>query len=417
MAINGGQVIIIGNDQVLRRLQTANIGSDVARNTVKEIGRPLPVGETFDPAEVSFEAESWDASARFEYQLAGVDYAAASNAVGLTDLLNVPLDVLAPFRISESSDSATMHVLVPGLELGEASWTFGGGDNAAQRFTFRGTELFYHYGRIRKIAKTGADVSSGQLTIDNTTDLGGANAVADSNGRYALFVSINNRRLYYETDYTDAVNAGDVVITFINQTIQSSDNIVVYVATDETSVSYTSQLNAEPLPPVLPAAVRGKNIHVYVKNSKYTSWTKLPELTSFEVRVTWPVDMDMFLGYKYKVPDRGVPEVTGTLRFKPSDAAGFFRFIQDFIMSDTTAPVYTASDLGYDQTKVLIKIEDPTTPGSYLKKIYLPKCQLTMPPLNVTADGKVEPEVNITTLATAGVDLIEIYKGTINDPA
>ena len=394
MAIKGGQILHVGNDEVvIDRIQTAGPGTlNIPTEKIYELGNYESVATIRDVPDLQFSMESLDVSTEIEQFLTGLDGTATSY-----DLSKMrAVDIVSPFKAGKTA-AAPFDVIssvgMPYLTPESVSYRFGLRDNARQTVGLRGDSIFYNPGStyVDKIMGTGV---AGQEIVSAHP----AGIYTDANGpRRVLAVVAGNKRLTPGVDYTmteGTVTGGYGVVTVtITDPVPVTDEIrVMYFSSDVRAYPQTVHQDAS----VKPAAVRGKDIDVYIggydpadiPGSLANKWTSVQA-----VNVDWRVTLDKdeeFGNYFAVGQDFDVPTVNGSIDVKPRDPAELFEKVRQITgISDPTQAVgpNTAVALPLD-----IVIKDGANAGATLKRLHVPDARFSVPGFS----GRVQQKLTVT---------------------
>lgn len=401
MSIKGAQIISIGGTQIIHRLQSVRATVDRARDIIRELGNYQTVGDSYDNPVVTYEVESYDVSARFEFLVARKaesesEYNSASGYVTLNDMFK-KLTIISPIKDANESQTAPVFVCIPGVELTDFRYTFGGNDNASQTFTFRGSEQYVCPGKFEYFTATG---NGTQKNFSKTLN---GNPVYTSENKAIVYVEVDSVKMIPDVDYTESYDSenGTITLTFV-QAPKSGASIRWVVATDAPE---TFSQNIHLSGTTLPGAIKGKDVLLFVKTQSMSDFEKMPEITSLEISATAGTSETYFLGSDVVRIDREIPEITGTIRFKPDVPNNFYSFVRKYILDKSTDTVVSASDLG-PTCEILVKLRHPVT-KEVLKSLYLPTVRISIPGFSGGVTDTVEPELSLTSLDAD----IRIYKG------
>lgn len=379
MAIKSGQILHVGNDVTLvERLQTGGPGSlNIPRDRIFELGNYKSVGTIRDVPDLSYSLESLDVSCDIEALLTGL----ATNAP-VFDIGTVrPLDIATPLKPGKDATAPftiVKAVAIPFLQPETISYRFGLRDNASQTVTLRGDSIYYCPGPVY-VQTTAAGVAAAGTVVTAQP----AGIYTDSSGaRRILSVEAGNVRLSYGTDYTVSTvgsTAFEVAtITFTNAVAVGTPLRVVYFS--NTTRDYPQSVHT--LPAVKPAAIRGRDIDIYVGGfdpddvpaSAVNKWGTV-QSANVDWRVTLDADEEMGSYYRNS-SDFEVPEVTGTINIKPKNVDDFFvklrRITGVSTVTQAVGPAL-AAPLPLD-----IVIKNPTD-GTTLKRLHVPDARFTVP--------------------------------------
>lgn len=407
MAIKGGDLIHVGNQVLLDRAQTAGPGQvNIPQDKIYELGNYQAVGTIFDIPDLSFPVESLDASAELEALLVGKNF--ATDAAGTEYDLNkcLPIDVASQFKKGKTNANpfdVEAGVSVPYLTVESISYRFGVSDNASQSVSLKGDSIFYTPGSIFIQEATGSGAADQEIVLAHPAYPYNGDVV---NGvRYALAVTtLSGKRLLYGVDYTEeaVVTAGLAAVTItLTDTWANTDKIRVSYSSD-TVANYPQNSHAV-ASATRPAAIRGRNIKVFVGGTDITdAWTGVQQFTA-----DWKVTLDRDLEFgnsEVVAQDYDVPDVTGSIDLKARSATDLYRKIAQAAGAATEAEV-----VGALQQAVLpldIVLYSPTD-GSVLKTLYVPDARITVPGYS----GSVQQKLTVTFNYTSDSGVLKVYKG------
>jgi hypothetical protein len=330
---------------------------------------------------------------------AGTTVAAAGVTIyaGYIDLATcVPVDVGGQFKagINDPTDpfAVIASAAIPFLYLESMSYNFGLHDNNSMQASLRGDSIFYSAGSVY-IEETAGTGATGQAIV---TAQAAMLYDGDGNTRRVLAVEAGIERLTLGVDYTESYGSitDDAAITTITlvAAVPTDQYVrIVYASLDEKE--YPQSVHQADLT-ILPAAVRGRDVEVYVggydpndvEGSQANKWT-----TVQSVKIDWKVtlDKDEEFGNAFATgQDFDVPDVSGTITIKPRNPADFFTKLRQ------TAGVTDVNKvLGADVTVPLaldVVVRNPTT-KAVAKRIHVPDARFTLPGYS----GKVQTKVTV----------------------
>lgn len=395
MAIKAGSLLHIGNDTVvLDRLQTAGPGNlNIPTEKIYELGNYESVATIRDIPDLAFTMESFDVSAEVEAFLLQVDPTVATEY----DLaLARPVDIASQFKAGKEA-AAPFNIIssvgMPYLALESASYRFGLRDNARQTFGLRGDSIFYNPGSTYIDSFAGTDTPGQAVATTHP-----AYRYVDANGpRRVLAVIVGDRRLTPGADYTLAdgpvANGAAVVTVTILAAVPATEAIRVMYASPDVR-AYPQSVHQDTT--VKPAAVRGKDIDVYVggydpgdvagsQPNKFTS----VQAANVDWRVTLERDEE-FGNYHAVAQDFDVPTVNGSVDVKPRDPAEMFRFIRK--ITGVTSPTDVVGPNNAVPLPLDIVIKDGANAGATLKRLHVPDARFSVPGYS----GRVQQKLTVT---------------------
>lgn len=398
MAIKAGQILHDANGYVIDRIQTAGAGNiNIPEEKIYELGNFQTVATVRDIPDLSFDMESFDMSCEVEAILTGQDPTTLNDGDEFDFGLSMPLDIISPFKSGTNAFDIIRGIGIPYLTLERATYRFGLRQNATQQFTLRGDSIYYIPGTpyYQEFSNGGAAT----YTLAHTA----IEYVEQGLSHYALCVTLIDRpsntyrRLFLGDDYTNT--SGGFTTTASNS---AYDTIaVVYGSATAAQYPQTVHQNAS----VKPAAIRGKDIDVYVGTDDATPvFTRWTSVQSVEVNRTVNLENDEEFGNThYVASDYDTADVTGNIVIKPRDPSELWTKIAQVadVAADKVVGPFTSTFL-----PVEIRISDPDS-GLVLKTLYIPDCRFTIPGVQ----GRVQTKLETTFNFTSDGGTLLVYKG------
>lgn len=334
--------------------------------------------------ELSDVADQTDTAVTIQIWPNGIDLATA-----------VPVDIASQFKAGVNAASpyaVVSSVALPFLYLEQMSYRFGLRDNASQQAQLRGDTIFYNPGPTFVETAAGSGVAAQTVVTAHS-----AYAVGESDARRVLAVTAGTKRLTFGVDYTEtygSVTAGAAVTTVhLVDAVPTTDTVrIIYSSPSAVSYDQTTHPSAT----VKPAAVRGRDIDVYVGgyDPEDIAGSQANKLTSVQaVTLDWRVtiDKDEEFGNYYAVSqDFDVPSVTGSVDIKPRDPAELRDLIAQFEgITDATAVLGTATSVPLVLDIVIKNANDSSRP---VKRFHVPDARFTPPGFQ----GRVQQKLTVT---------------------
>lgn len=406
MAIKGGDLIMVGNSVVFDRVQSGGPGQlNLNVSKIYELGNYQSIGSVLDTPDLSFSLESFDASAEIEAVLTGRDYATDPAGTAYDISTAQPMDVLGQFKRGRSAVDkfdAPFSVAAPYLTLESLSYKFGVKDNASQTATLRGDSLFYNPGSGYSLEVDGTNAANQAVVLPEPAYP--YNGDTTTGTRYALGVSLRSgKRLRFGVDYTEAATgagaAKNVTVTVLAPVATTDKIRVVYTSS---TVAVYPQATSPAATAARPAALRGRDILAYVGGTAASDiWTGVQSV-SVDYKVN--LDKDEELGNAQVVSqDYDVPEVTGSIDIKPTDAGDLMSKLKKI-----TGAASATEALGALQRVPLpisVVLKSPVD-GSTLKTLYIPDARFTMPGLS----GRVQTKATVTLNFESDSGSLSVYR-------
>lgn len=400
-AIRGGQFITYAGTTLIHRLQRLSHTLDRARETIYETGNYLTVGDIYETPTVTYEVESFDPTAVFEFKLAGDNYFNPTNtSYAFTDLLK-PQTFISPIKDKENQYESNYSVAVPGVTLTEIRYRFAGNENSSQTFTFRGGRHFIAPGKMNYIEITSDGTNPIDVFDASTTEL-----IPTANGNYLLYVERDGEALREGVDYVE-IPPSDPDYTLQVNILSGTNPGEVYkfvFATKET-VTYpqsihTYQYSYGSTNYKIPAAVRGRNVIVEFKPFGSATYSKLGNVTSVEITATWGTSETDFVGETFRRIDREPIELTGSITFDFDTFDRFYKFVKEKVMAWNSDYVKSADDLALEG-ELRITIYDPQN-NVALKRLRIQEVRFNVPNLEVSPRDKWQPSFDWISLNGVG---------------
>lgn len=482
IAIKAGQILHVANKFLVDRLQTAGASSlNIPTEKIYELGNYQSVAVVRDVPDLTFTLDCLDVSTEVEAILCGGNPGGplpnsagqGGDPDGTKYSLGVaqPIDIISPMKSKQGAFNIVRGVAVPHLTLESASYRYGLRDNAGENFSLRGDAIFYIPGRPVIQEETGDGVATTWTFNDaEHTAPGVRTALLYEEGGesfYALSVTVGGRRLVHGSDYTDTANGITLTAQYLEEHSAPGVGEIVRIVfgtrdpntTDEDQYGQSVHEGVT----VKPAAIRGKNIQVYVgglpdgnnrgtyaDNTAYAigdtvyyngvwytaaaavagtnttppaddaTWdlaTSTPfrwsevQSTTVDWRVTLEDDYEFGNARAVSREPTDAPEVTGSIELKPMTAETLFRKLNQITGVD-------ADNVVGPQSSVVLPIEivlhNPDSggatgvaPGAPLKTLYVPDALFTIPGY----EGRVQQKLVTTMNFESDTGVLEVFKG------
>lgn len=389
MAVKGGSIVHVGNGlYLLDRIQNAGPGQ-VSINTEKinELGNYKSVATVRDTPDLQFSIESLDVSTELEEFVTG---GVQDVGDGLDMGLMRPVDLATQFKAGQDAVSpfaVVKSIVSPFLYCESFSWRYGLRDNASKSATLRGDSIFYNPGPAFIQVADGTNTANQTVVTAHP-----AYQLGEGDARRVLSVTAGSRRLTFGADYTEAagtVTAGAAIVTLtILDPVPATDEIrIAYASPDAVSVLQ----NAHPDPTVKPAAVKGRDIEIYlggydpadIPGSQANRFLTVQSINA-DWRATLSRDEEMGNAYATGV-DFETPAVSGAVEILPRDANELYTFVRKIAgQADATKIVGTAAA---DPLELDIRVKHPDT-GATVERLHIPDARFTVPGVNGRANQK-----------------------------
>lgn len=406
MAIKGGQIIHaagVGTGFVIDRIQTGGASNlNIPEEKIYELGNYQTVATVRDVPDLSFDLESFDTSTELEALLVGVDPTTVVDGQEFDFVEHVPLDIISPFKDKGGAFTVIRGIAIPYLNLESITYRFGVGQNATQQATLRGDAIYYIPGSPYTQQFTVTAGANQVYNFDNT-------AIVYNEGGDALYAlsvcAIDEsqpgryKRLFIEENYTNT-SAGLTVIDDL--ATDGYDRLhVVYGSTVQDSYPQS----VHPTDSVKPAAVRAKDIDVYVSDGAATpTLVRWQGVQNFEVTRRVSLDRDEEFGNAHVVAqDYDTADVSGSITVKPEDAEYLWQLIAQVadVPTNEIAGALTSQPLALE-----LRINHPQT-GARLKTLYIPDARIQVP----AVQGRVQQKLTVQFPFTSDGGTLLVYAG------
>lgn len=309
----------------------------------------------------------------------------------------VPVDIASQFKagITAASPYAVINsVALPFLYTESMSYRFGLRDNATQSASLRGDSIFYNPGPAYVEQTAGSNTANQSIATAHPA----YKYSGDGNPRRVLSVTVGTTRLTKDVDYTESegseTNGAAIATVVILDAVPTTQYVrLVY------SSNYAKEFlqNAHPDTTVKPAAVRGKDISVYIGGydpndpdgtaTVANKWTTVQSVT-----VDWraTIEKDEEFGNYYSTGiDFDVPTVNGTVELKPTNPQAFFDRLQEAVGETDQWAIVGAQ--GSTPLALDIVIKDPDT-AYVVKRLHVPDARFTIPGYS----GRVQQKLTVS---------------------
>lgn len=400
MTVKAGKIITTARGFLVDRLQTVGPSNlTLPSEKIHEVGNELAVATVYDTPTLTWDAESYDVTTEMEALILGLDPTTVADGQKLDFFDAKPLDIASPYKGPGSSKTSVAGVGIPYLTLENVSYRFGVGQNATQSFSLTGDSIYYMPG-ITPYTETFTGGAAGEeYEFANAAE----KTVEKGQSIYALSVTVvhddgSYERQFHGENYTDSATG----FTLLQAT----------TATDEIHVLYGSLVPAtfaqsvHPTPSVKPAALRGKDIELYIALATGVGQTlvRWRGVQSVEVSRRVTLENDDELGNAHHVDSSyDVPEVSGSLTMRP----GSVDYLFDRIAQITnTAAGDIANLLSTQPLEMQIRLNHPET-GARLKTLRVPDARIEPAALQGRVQQRLEPSFPFT----SDSGLLEVFKG------
>lgn len=399
MSVKAGQILHDANGFVVDRIQTGGVGStNIPEEKIYELGNFKTVATVRDIPDLSFDLESLDVSTEIESLILFRDPTTTSEGDEFDFGESIPLDIISPFKAGQNLYNVLKGVIVPYLTLESVTYRFGLQANATEQFTFRGDAVYYTPGSpyYEEYTHDGVeDTYSLAHTAIAYEEAGDtihvlAACYVNTDGTYG--------RLFYGQDYTDTTTN----FTLLDPSAIPSGAKIRVVYGSTTAATYPQSVHEDVS--VKPAAVRGKDIDVYVGNEDGSVFTRWTSVQSFEVTRRLNLDNDSEFGnHHFVAQDYDTADVTGSISIRPRNPDDLFDKINQVANVPSNEVVGLQTSVGLP---VELRVRDPET-GVLLKTLYIPDARFQTPGIQ----GRVQQKTEVTFNFTSDGGTLLVYSG------
>lgn len=346
---------------------------------------------------------------------------AAYDGVGMLDgtALNpakaLPMDIASAFKPGFQANNlydVIGSVAIPYLQLESLSYRFGISDNAQQTAGLKGDSLYYSPSRTFIEEFAGTNAANQAVTVaypaivyrGDTVNAATVDGTKTPATKYALSVSLSSgKRLISGADYSESFTTATNALTItVLDPVATTDTIRIIYASTKTATF--PQVSHAPVSPVRPAAIKGRNVEIYIGGTNITNrWTSVQSV-NIDWKVTLEKDEELgnpnFVSQSFDVPD-----VTGSVELKPRDYAELYKKI--CIIAGVT-PGEVAGPLTTAPLDLVVLLHSPDD-GSVLKTIEIPDARFTLP--GYSGQAGVGNKLTVTFNFESDTGVMVVYKG------
>jgi hypothetical protein len=385
VALKAGQFLHDAYGFIVDRIQTGGATTlNIPEEKVYEVGNFEAVATIRDTPDLSFGLESWDVSTEIESLLTFTDPTMVNDGDAFDLTNSVPMDIISPIKDGWNIYNASRGVVVPFLFLESSRYRFEVKGNASQNHTLRGDSYFFVDGSPYYEEYDG----DGATTTFTLTNAPAQPYTYQGKIWYVLGASViypdrTYKRLFLGDDYANDATS----LTLSDAALAPAGSTVRVVYGNATPSYYPQTVHAKT--DVKPAAVRGRNIDVYVGTADATPvFSRWSSVQSAEINWSVTLDKDEEFGNSQVVSqDHDVPEVAGNIVIRPRNPQELWDRVHAVsnVAAGNVAGALTSVPL-----PVEIRISDPDT-GVRHKTLYVPDARFKVPALEGRVQQKMEP--------------------------
>lgn len=374
MSVHAGNILHVGGNNVIDRIQSAGLGDvRVPTEVIREVGNREVVDKVPGDADFTFTLESFDVSTEIEALLQGkVGSAGSAAAPGAADpdgtvydwsttqAINIP----SPWKDPATGSAGVVEAghLVPGYYPTRIRYRFGVTDNATQEVELSGGSYYYADGAPVEQSFIG----TGAQTAFATTDVAIPHRKGGAQGttfRSVFGVMVDGVLSIDGVDYTQSPSntAAPGVATVTFTTAPASGAVVKIAYFTNVQKSYPQAVHASTI--VKPAAVRGRNVCVYINGAKVGGVQQFELEASVEGEVTREFCNEEIIGREVNGLD-----CNGSVTIRAKDKDAFINLLS------TITGVAATEVFGYlnqNAVQLEVQIQNPKNPAAILKTLYI----------------------------------------------
>jgi hypothetical protein len=294
--------------------------------------------------------------------------------------------------------------------LENVSYRFGVRQSATQSFSLRGDGIYYVPGTPYAQTETITSGASQVYTLDETA----LTYTESGDTIYALSVHARNSvdnsytRLFITEDFTNT-NAAVTVLADLDALGYDTIHIVFGTAATPSYLQAGNNphgnVNHEGTS-VKPAAVRGKDIDLYISDGAATpALVRWAGVQSVELTRAVNLENEEELGnFHYVSTDYDTADVTGSVTLRSPNPTDLFDKIANIanVSTSVIAGAHSATALEME-----IRVSDPDT-GDVIKTFYVEDARFTIP----SAQGQVDTTLEVQLDFTSDGGNLLVYKGS-----
>lgn len=373
MSVHAGNIIHVAGNNVIDRIQSAGLGDvRVPQETIREVGNRQVVDKVPGEPDFTFSLESLDVSTDLMAWLTGAAAGGSGSAAapGASDpdgtqydwldckFVNIP----SPWKDPNSGASGTVEAghLIPGYYPTRLRYRFGATDNATQEVELAGGEFFYAEFAPVEQEFTGNGVTTAFVSADAVKRYrrGG---VAGTAFKYVFGVIVDGVLQTEGVDYNVAVDGGNIAtVTFVQAPANAKRVKFCYFTA--AAKAYPQTVHASTI--TKPAAVRGRNIKVYLGSGGTRS--RLGGAQTFELEATVEGEVERELGTEEIVGRSNTgTDCNGEVVIRAKDRDAFFDVLEK-VTGVARSEVY--GWFNQNSIPLTVQIESPKT-GQVLKTL------------------------------------------------
>lgn len=397
MSVHAGNIIHVGGNNVIDRIQSAGLGDvRVATEVIREVGNTEVVDKVPGDADFTFTLSSFDVSCELEAflqgRIGGTGSAAAPGASdpdgtvydwALCQFVNIP----SPWKDPATGSAGVVEAghLIPTYYPTKIDYKFGVSDSATQDVELSGGSYYYADGApVEQIATgNGATVAYATTDIAIPHRIGGAEGTSFK----SIFGVIVAGVVQIEgVDFTQSPSGtaapGTATVTFTTAPVNGAQIRFAYFTT--AAKAYPQATHASTL--TKPGSVRGRNICVYLNGAKVGGVQSADLSASVDGNVVREFCNTEIIGREVNGRD-----CTGSVTIRAKDKDAFFDLLETITGVDRDE---VFGYLNLNSVELEIKIQNPKDPATILKTLYVDDAIFQIPGTEARVNTPVDFNLN-----------------------
>lgn len=384
MSVHAGNIVTVGGQNVIDRVQEAGLGDvKIPIESIRECGNPLIVEKVPGEPDFTFTLNSLNVGTEVMAFLTGKLGVASASAgyPGFEDAEGTEYDwedcefvnLLSPWTDPDSkTGEVDGSMIIPAYYPTRATYRFGATDNSTQEIELGGGSYFY---AENAVAVEQFETGNGAAKEYETDTKAIYYRIGGSEGttfRSVFGVLVNGEVQTEGIDYTVTGGAehpgSEATITFTEAPASEADIRFCYFD-GESSTTYPQTSHVSTL--VLPGAVRGRNIKVYVDSNR------IGGIQTAELNATIEGEVERELGTE-EIVGRTVngTDTNGTVTIRSKNKSAFYDVMEKVTGVDREE-VFGFFNLS--TVDLQMQIENPKNPGQILKTLRVKDAQFQPP--------------------------------------
>jgi hypothetical protein len=368
MSILAGDMLLVGGNTVMNRVQSASMTANLPTETIREIGNREVVDIVPQEPDFTFTIQSFNTGVELMAFLTGeIGAKASAEAPGSLDPEGTEyafgdcsyVNLLSPWKKGATGSAGVVEAgfLIPAYYPTGISLNFGVTDNAQQQATLSGGAFYYAEAAPIEEQKVGNGVTK-EIETSHPTVKHRKGGVEGESFLNVFGVIIDGDVQVIERDYTITGGGGSkATIVFAEAPANGADIRFCYFTTD--AQSYPQPVHASSQ--VLPGAVRGRNIVIEIDGERAGGGQSFTLDATTEGEVEREMGTEDVIAYNVKGT-----KVEGVFTVRPKDKDDFFKLMHQItgVERDEVFGWFNNHTVQLD-----VKIQNPKNPAKLLKTV------------------------------------------------